>query len=311
MVNFMSFSIEIKKEIIKNLKLNKHCFISKLTAILNYSTKIEYNPKTSLHILNIYSENERLIKLTNKIIKNFFDLNLKIENEKNKAFCIKITSPNIIDGILKLTNLKIDSSNISFNDNFEIFEDICCKRVYILTAFIFCGYISNPEKNYHLEFINSNYQKALFLKKLINYFEIQPKIIYRKGYFILYLKEGEQIVNLLNVIYAHNALLKFENVRILKDVRNNVNRIVNCETANINKIVSAGVKQKETIEFLKQIAGLEFLPKQLYEIAILRLNFPDISLKELGEKLEPPISKSGVNHRLKKLKSIAEKLREK
>ena len=148
------------------------------------------------------------------------------------------------------------------------------------------------------------------IKKIINSFSVESKVVKRKKHFIVYIKEGEQIVELLNIMSAHKALLNLENVRIIKDVRNNVNRIVNCETANLNKIVLASVKQREEIEYIQKTVGLSYLPEQLEEVALIRLQYPDLSLKELGEMLVPPVGKSGVNHRLKKIITIAENLRE-
>ncbi len=146
---------------------------------------------------------------------------------------------------------------------------------------------------------------------LINEFGLNAKTIERKNNFVVYLKEGDQIVNLLNIIGAHSALLDLENIRIYKDMRNNINRIVNCETANLSKTINAAVRQIENIRYLESNYGLAKLSPSLREIAELRLKNPDASLRELGEMLEPPIGKSGVNHRLRKLDKIAEDLKNK
>ncbi|HOO13287.1 MAG TPA: DNA-binding protein WhiA, partial [Bacillota bacterium] len=147
------------------------------------------------------------------------------------------------------------------------------------------------------------------LKELINGFGLNSKIVERKGSFVVYVKEGEQIVDLLNIMGAYSALLKFENTRIYKDMRNNVNRIVNCETANLTKIINASVKQIENIEYIRDTVGLGSLPPNLREIAELRLNYPDASLKELGQMLTPPLGKSGINHRLRRIEELAEGIR--
>ncbi len=147
------------------------------------------------------------------------------------------------------------------------------------------------------------------LQHLLAQFEIDAKIIQRKKYHVLYLKEGMLIVDLLNVMEAHVALMELENLRILKEMRNNVNRIVNCETANLNKTVSAAVRQIHDIEYIQDAVGLDTLPESLEAIAMARLDNQDASLKELGEMLNPPIGKSGVNHRLRKLCEIADGIR--
>ena len=153
-------------------------------------------------------------------------------------------------------------------------------------------------------------QHAEDLCSLINGFGLNAKAILRKNSYVVYLKEGEQIVDLLNIIGAHTSLLNLENVRIYKEVRNNVNRLVNCETANLNKTVNASVRQMEYIKYIMDTYGLKKLPPNLRQIAEARYNNPDASLKELGEMLDPPIGKSGVNHRLRKLEEFAEELRE-
>lgn len=191
-----------------------------------------------------------------------------------------------------------------------IVNSTCCKRAYIRGAFLASGSLSDPEKTYHLEFVNSEYDYSVELRDLINSFGIDAKIVKRKEHYIVYLKEGEQIVDLLNIMEAHVALMDLENVRILKGMRNNVNRIVNCETANLNKTITASVKQVEDIEYIERAMGISQLPQSLEEMASIRLNFPEASLKELGEMMNPPVGKSGVNHRLRKISSIAETLRE-
>ena len=133
----------------------------------------------------------------------------------------------------------------------------------------------------------------------------------RKKHYVVYLKEGSQIVDILNVMEAHVALMEFENIRIMKDMRNSVNRKVNCETANINKTVSAAVRQTEDIKYIQDTVGFDKLPEGLKDVALTRLTYPDATLKELGTLLENPVGKSGVNHRLRKLSEIAEKLRDK
>ena len=148
------------------------------------------------------------------------------------------------------------------------------------------------------------------MQKLYKEFELDAKIVRRKKYYIVYIKEGAQIVDALNVMGAHVALMNLENVRILKEMRGSVNRIVNCETANIGKVVGADCRQIEDIRFIESRAGLATLPPALREMALLRLNYPDSSLAELGELCDPPIGKSGVNHRLRKLSETAGKLQQ-
>lgn len=171
------------------------------------------------------------------------------------------------------------------------------------------GSMSDPEKSYHLEFVCQHEEHAQQLVGILADFSLEGKIVLRKKYFVVYLKEGEGIVNLLNVMEAHVALMELENTRILKEMRNSINRKVNCEAANISKTVNAATKQVEDILCIKEHYGLENLPDNLCEIAKVRLDNPDATLKELGELLNPKVGKSGVNHRLRRLTEIAEKIK--
>ena len=153
-------------------------------------------------------------------------------------------------------------------------------------------------------------ERAAQLQQLIRSFGPDAKIVERKNHYIVYIKEGAQIVDMLNIMEAHISLMNLENIRIVREMRNDVNRKVNCEAANINKTVNAAVRQMEDIHYLETVGSLDSLPEGLAEIAGLRLAHPDASLKELGEMLTPPVGKSGVNHRLRKISQLADKLRE-
>ena len=187
-------------------------------------------------------------------------------------------------------------------------QQTCCKRAFIRGAFMAAGSISDPNKSYHFEIVCHTLEQAQQLKELMEFFETEPKIVERKERMVVYLKEGSQIVDLLNVMEAYVSLMNLENVRILKEMRNSVNRKVNCETANINKTVNAAVKQMEDIKRIRDTIGFDNIPEPLAEIAQARLDYPEATLKELGTYLDPPVGKSGVNHRLRKLAAIAENL---
>ena len=191
-----------------------------------------------------------------------------------------------------------------------LIQSTCCKRAYLRGAFLGSGSVSDPEKGYHLEFVSAKEEYIMSLQKLVNHFGMDAKVVIRKNNYVAYLKEGAQIVDLLNIMGAHVALMELENIRIVKEMRNNVNRLVNCETANLNKTVSAAVRQVQDINYLEGTIGLSALPRNLEEIAHYRLQHPSASLKEMGEMLNPPVGKSGVNHRLRKLSELANQLRE-
>lgn len=183
------------------------------------------------------------------------------------------------------------------------------RRAFLRRAFLDTGSMSDPEKGYHLEFVCSDGEEADLIVSALAAYEIRAKIVPRKKYQVVYIKESEDISTLLNVIGAHVSLMELENMRILKGVRNSVNRKVNCEAANITKAVNAAAKQVEDIEYIKGHYGFDSLPDHLRQMAELRLEYPDATLKELGEYLTPAVGKSGVNHRLRKLGELAEKLK--
>jgi DNA-binding protein WhiA len=179
----------------------------------------------------------------------------------------------------------------------------------IRDAFLRSGSISDPEKFYHLEIVFSSEEEAKTIQKMLEDFKLDAKIVERKGHYVVYLKEGSQIADMLRIMEAPLALMEFENVRIVKEMRNSINRQVNCEAANLGKTISAAVKQVEDIKFICSKVGLENIPEGLAETAKKRLEYPEATLKELGEFMDPPLGKSGVNHRLKKLSELAEDLR--
>ena len=186
----------------------------------------------------------------------------------------------------------------------------CCKKAFFRGAFLSSGSITDPEKGYHLEIVCSSMEDAVFLKELMEDLSLLPKITARKKAYVVYIKDSDQISLALGLMEAPTSLMNFENIRILKGMRNDVNRKVNCETANINKTVSAALSQLEDIQLIKEMMGLEKLTSNLEAIANARLENPDASLVELGKMIIPQLGKSGVNHRLRKLSDIASQLRE-
>ena len=296
----MSFSSDVKKELLRVSDSARHCKIALLAAFVNYCGF--YDGESFIFV----SENRGIIEKTAELTSELVDMTADIEEYENR-YCVKIDSRDKAEKLANITLGQRDYDSPAINP--QAVSSLCCKRAYIRGCFICAGSVSDPQKQYHLEISNGDYDHAAALKSLITSFGIDAKIILRKNHYIVYIKEGEQIVDMLNIMSAYKALLDFENLRVVKDLRNNLNRIVNCETANLNKVVSAGVRQTEAIEYIKRTVGLGYLSPSLEEMAKLRLEYPDISLKELGEKLRPPVGKSGVNHRLKKICAIADSLK--
>jgi DNA-binding protein WhiA len=314
----MFFSAKTKMEL-SGIKLeNKCCQYAALSAIIRMTGSIDIKGKDKLN-LKIVSGNADVIRYAFKIIKKLFNITpvlmmkKKRRLKKNNVYALVIESSDESMKVLKDLNIMDYTSDKGFRFNYGIddlkVKNVCCKRSYLRGAFLGGGSITNPEKTYHLEFLCHNYKHAKDLCVLINSFGLKSKIVERKDYFIVYLKESEQISHLLNVMGAHSSLLEMENIRVIKDVRNTVNRLVNCDTANLNKTINASMRQIKNIRYIEQKIGLNKLNKPLREIAELRLQYPDVSLKELGEMLVPPITKSGVNHRLRKIDRIADDIK--
>ena len=313
----MSFSSEVKDELSRQIVEARHCQIAEVAAIISLCGRILISAKDTYGI-KIHTENIAVARKYFQLIKKIFQVHAEVSVRKNvylkkgKTYTISISDHEDALRILQAAKLIQDDGeileNLSITDNLVI-QQPCCKRAFIRGAFLATGSISDPEKSYHFEIVCATLEKATQLKNIICFFHIDAKIIQRKKYFVVYIKEGAQIVEILNVMEAHVALMNLENIRILKEMRNTVNRKVNCEAANINKTVFAAVKQMEDIKFIKNTIGFEKLAKGLQEIALLRLEHPEATLKELGTMLNPPVGKSGVNHRLRKLSEIAENIR--
>ena len=305
----MSFSSNIKEELSRNETGARHCKIAEIAGFLRFGGDISLEPEH--YKIQIQTETVSAAKRFYTLIKEVFDIQAKIDVGRNeflkrsRNYTISVDKHKDCVLILKAVKL-LDSKEFGL-----VLQNTCCKRAYIRGAFQAAGSMSDPEKNYHFEIACISSEKAAQIKELFEFFGLEAKIVLRKKYYVVYLKEGAMISDALNIMEAHIALMKFENVRILKDVRNSVNRRVNCEAANINKTVSAARKQIEDIEYIKNTVGLERLSENLRDIAYARLEEPDATLKELGEKLSSPVGKSGVNHRLRKLSQIAQDIREK
>lgn len=314
----MSFSAETKNELARVISKDDYCNKTELAAIVRLAGSIQIAGYRKLN-LKITTELNSVARKVFKLLKQNFGINTTISVNKNQmlkrnnSYVLMVTSEMGAEHLLK--ELGILEPGDGFYTVNKVPENLLqneeCIRAFIRGAFIGGGSISDPGKNYHMEFVTNNEDFAKSLKDLINKLEFNCKVVSRKNNFVVYLKESEQISDLLSIIGAHNALLSLQNTKIVKAMRNNVNRIVNCETANLSKTVNASVRQIENIKLIQDTIGISSLPENLQEIARIRLEYEDMTLKELGEMLEPPIGKSGVNHRLRKIEEIANDLRNK
>ena len=315
----MSFSSEVKEELSFLDTPARHCQLAELAAIIGMCGDVCISAAERFR-LRIHTENAAVSRKCFTLLRKTFSIRSDVSVHLNKKYekscriyTILVRDHSSVVRILQALKLLDANGEIAEQvspANQLLVQKSCCRRAFIRGAFLAAGSISNPEKSYHFEIVCVSMERAMQLQQLIRSFGPDAKIVERKNHYIVYIKEGAQIVDMLNIMEAHISLMNLENIRIVREMRNDVNRKVNCEAANINKTVNAAVRQMEDIRYLEMVGSLDSLPEGLAEIAALRLAHPDASLKELGEMLTPPVGKSGVNHRLRKISELAEKLRE-
>ena len=310
----MSFSSHVKDELAGTCGSARHCQIAELAAMFCMDGHIQTAADGRCQAV-LHTENLAVARKCFTLLKKTFNINTEIlvrrsmVPAKGGLYILAVPKQPDVERMMNAMRLTCLTKSGECIPGKLILQNDCCRRAFLRGAYLAAGSMSNPEKGYHFEIACSGPEKAGQLQEVLASFGVDARIILRKKYHVLYVKEGDQIVDILNIMAAHISLLELENIRILKGVREAVNRQVNCETANISKTTSAARGQINDIQLIQQRMGLENLPPLLREMAEARLNWPDISLKELGSLLDPPVGKSGVNHRLRKLKELADSLR--
>lgn len=308
----MSFTSETKKELTQ-LEKKPCCKRAELSALVRMNGTMQIVNRHM--ILELLTENPATARHIFSLLKGIYQVQpevlvrKKARLKKNNVYLVRVTSQ--AEQILHdLGILKANSWERYNGIHSNVIQKPCCKRSYLRGAFLAGGSVNNPDSvSYHLEIVTTYEDHSLALSQLMNQFHLHAKIIERKKGYVVYIKEGDKIGEFLNVIGAHPSLLHFENVRILKDMRNSVNRLVNCETANLNKSIQAAMRQIENIKRIQDEMGLQDLPVKLKEVAEIRLEYPEANLSELGELIPSgKLSKSAINHRLRKLEQIAKQL---
>lgn len=308
----MSFAAQTKKELTL-MEAEACCEKAELSSLIRMNGSVQLSHQRV--VLDISTENAAIARRIYSLLKKTYQVHIellvrkKMRLKKNNVYMVRI--PGGVQAIL--SDLKIVSEGFQFTPGIDkgMIKSNCCKRSYLRGAFLAGGSVNNPEgSSYHLEISSMYEEHCQALVELANRFQLNARCIERKKGFVFYIKEGQKIIEFLSLIGAHQALLRFEDIRIMKDMRNSVNRIVNCETANLNKTIGAALRQIENIRFLQREVGLESLPDKLREVAEVRLMYPDVNLNEIGDLLKGNVSKSGVNHRLRKIDELAEKLRQ-
>lgn len=313
----MSFSSKVKEELSRQIPKARHCQIAELAAILSVCGQVSISAQDQYRVI-VHTENVSVARKYFTLVEKTFNIEAVIHVRKNaylkKSNVYRVEIPSHEDTVRILQAAKLMTPDHRITEDLSVMSKLvtqkeCCKRAFLRGVFLAAGSISDPEKGYHLELVCTTQERAEQVQELMKEFDLDARIVTRKKSKVVYLKEGSQIVDFLGLVEAGISLMDLENIRIRKEISNNINRKVNCETANIGKTVSAAVKQIEDIRYIETHMGFSQLTEELEETAVCRLKYPEASLKELGEKLNPPVGKSGVNHRLRKLGRIADELR--
>ncbi|KRN12705.1 sporulation transcription regulator whiA [Fructilactobacillus fructivorans] len=307
----MSYASDVKKEL-TNLEVHRANAKAELMALIRMNGTLKIYEKR--FVLDMQSENPAIARRLYRLLLQFYHVEGKVlvrkkmKLKKNNLYVVRLNHHvrEILDdlGIL-------DGNKIVERVPMELLKDDGQVRSYLRGAFLAGGSVNNPETSrYHLEIYSTYEDHNEMIAEMMNHYHLGAKTTTRRSGCIAYLKEAEKIADFLQLIGATNSMLKFEDIRIVRDMRNSVNRLVNCENANMNKVANASTKQIENIRFIKDTVGLKKLPPKLRDVAEVRMKHQEVSLKELGDLVpNGPISKSGVNHRLRKINEFATELR--
>ena len=313
----MSFAGETKNELSRVEVEKKCCMLAEISGFLRVSGSIRLAGLGKLRLV-VTTENPAVARHYKRLIQEYFQVDTELEVEecpppkKGHQYSLTIGPEMRSEQILRETGiLLVREGNNYISDG--IYSDLirtkCCRKAYMRGIFMGAGTMNDPEKSYHLEFVCNSRNLANDLKKLINTFvDLTAKVVKRKEQYIVYMKKAEYISDTLGLMGAHTQMLEFENVRIKKELMNETVRITNCDSANTDRTLDASQKQIENIRKIERIKGLDALPEKLKQAALMRLEYPEASLTQLGEMMDPPMKKSGINNRLKKIEEIANKL---
>ncbi|MCR5481935.1 MAG: DNA-binding protein WhiA [Clostridia bacterium] len=315
----MSFSTDTKNELAHFEPEKKCCMLAEIAGFVRMCGSIRLAGGGRINIV-LTTENPAVARHYKKLIKDYFDVEALLDIgqseslKKSRVYILTIEDDErkMSEQILRETGILMvrEGMNCISDGIYDgVIRTKCCRKAYLRGVFLASGSITDPEKGYHIEFVCNTQTLSNDVKKLINSFvDLHAKTVVRKKSFVVYVKESEQIIDILNILKAHGQLLKFEDIRIMKEMRNKTNRISNCDNANMDKTLNASERQIAAIKKIEEQKGLRWLPDKLADVAALRLEHPEVPLAELGQMLEPPLKKSGINHRLQKIEELASKL---
>ena len=312
----MSYAADIKNELTRTVPEKKCCQLAEIAGFLRFAGSITLTGGKMG--IKVTTDNASSARLFIRLIKEYFGAKTALSLgeptplAKGRIYELTVTPEMNSEQILRevgILGVKEGSNYITDGFDTAIVRKRCCKKSALRGAFLACGSVSDPHKGYHMELVCGSEYMAQDVRRVVNSFGLRSKISKRRNKYIVYLKESEQIGDFLNVIGATAAYFKFQEVRVMKENLNKTNRIANCESANVDKQVSAAQKQLADIRVIEETKGLGALPAHLQETALMRKAHPELSLADLAELFEPPLKKSGLNHRFGKLAEEANKMR--
>lgn len=313
----MSFSSETKKAVAKIMPEERCCMLAEIAGYARIKGALRLMGGGHMSV-TLTSEDPAVMRSLKQLTVSYFDADSEIEIvrgsmlKKEQSYRLIFDNERTGEKILRETGMmKVrDGSNVLMDGiNQEVIRKTCCKRACLRGLFLAGGTVNDPEKGYHLEIVCSDRVTAADVKKLMNFFSLKAKLTERRGNWVVYIKGSERIGDFLKIIEANSQVFQLENVLALKSLRNRTNRISNCDNANLDRTVNAATRQSRDIRYIREHLGLDNIPEKLRVAAELRISYPELSLAELARLSDPPISKSGLNHRMTKLSELAEKLR--
>lgn len=313
----MSFSADTKNELAHVEPEKKCCMLAEIAGFIRMCGSIRLAGGGKFEIVTA-TEHPAVARHYKRMLKEYFGIDAELAVgqgsglKKGRSYLLSIGPENLCEQILRETGILMVKEGMNYISD-GIYDGLirtkCCRKACLRGIFLASGTITDPEKSYHLEFSCSSQILAGDVKKLINSFvDLHAKVSARKKNYAVYVKEAEQIIDILAIMGAHSQIFAFEDVRITKEIRNKANRINNCDNANIDKTLKAAEKQLSWIHKIQETKGLAFLPDKLREVAVLRLENPEATLQELADMMDPPMKKSGLNNRFRKIEELAGKL---
>ena len=313
----MSFSADTKNELAHVEPEKKCCMLAEIAGFIRMCGSIRLAGGGKFEIVTA-TEHPAVARHYKRMLKEYFGIDAELAVgqgsglKKGRSYLLSIGPENLSEQILRETGILMVKEGMNYISD-GIYDGLirtkCCRKACLRGIFLASGTITDPEKSYHLEFSCSSQILAGDVKKLINSFvDLHAKVSARKKNHAVYVKEAEQIIDILAIMGAHSQIFAFEDVRITKEIRNKANRINNCDNANIDKTLKAAEKQLSWIHKIQETKGLAFLPDKLREVAVLRLENPEATLQELADMMDPPMKKSGLNNRFRKIEELAGKL---